>query len=365
MSVNQNPVFCKKTGFSFLMLQSHLMKLVVQVPAYNEEVTVGAVIDAIPRRIDGIGCVEVLVIDDGSLDRTVEMARAHGADHVIRHNHNRGLAATFQTGLDASLRLGADLIVNVDADLQYPPDQIPALVAPILSGQADLVVGDRQVSQVKHFSPIKRRLEKIGSWVVRQASGTRVPDAPSGFRAYSREAALRLFVMTDFSYTIDNLIQAGKRGLVVTHIPVRTNPTRSSRLHQGSTWYFIKRQAATIVRAYATYEPLKTFFYLSLPFLLIGAGLLIRLVIRFVEQGFLLQGNLQSLIVGVSSAIIGFLILLFGLIADRIGDNRRLMEEILYRLRAQEINEAAHPSVPSISSELKELREEEGTPQRK
>lgn len=339
------------------------MKLVVQIPAYNEEATIGAVIDAIPRRIDGIDCVEVLVIDDGSVDLTAEVARAHGADHIISHNRNRGLAATFQTGLDASLRLGADLIVNVDADLQYPPDQIPALVAPIVCGQADLVVGDRQVSQVKHFSPIKRWLEKIGSWVVRQASGTRVPDAPSGFRAYSRETALRLFVMTDFSYTIDNLIQAGKRRLVVTHIPVRTNPTRPSRLHRGSSWYFIKRQGATIVRAYATYEPLKTFFYLSLPFLLVGAALLLRLVIRFFEQGFLLPGNLQSLIVGVGAAIIGFLILLFGLIADRIGDNRRLMEEILYRLRAQEINQAVRPSVspvPSTSSELKELKEGEG-----
>jgi len=319
------------------------MKLVVQVPAYNEEATIAGVLDAIPRRIDGIDQVEVLVVDDGSTDRTIDVAQAHGADHILGHNHNRGLAATFQTGLDAALRLGADVIVNVDADLQYPPDQIPALIAPILSGQADLVIGDRQVHQVQHFSPLKRMLEKFGSWVVRQASGTTVPDAPSGFRAYSRETALRLFVLTDFSYTIDNLIQAGKRGLAVAHIPVRTNPTRPSRLHSGN-WNFVKRQGATIVRAYATYEPLKTFFYLSLPFFLVSAVLLIRITVIFIEQGFRLPGNLQSLVIGITSGIVGFLILTFGLLADRIGDNRRLMEEILYRLRAQAIEQSTKRS---------------------
>lgn len=321
------------------------MKLVVQIPAYNEEATLGDVLDAVPRRLDGIDRVEVLVLNDGSTDRTVEVAQTHGADCVLSHRRNRGLAVTFQSGLDASLRLGADIIVNVDADLQYPPDQIPALIAPILSGRADLVVGDRQVQRVEHFSPVKRFLETFGSWIVRRASGTDVPDAPSGFRAYSREAALRLFVTTDFSYTIDNLIQAGRRGLAVAHVPVRTNPTRPSRLHRGN-WNFVKRQGATIARAYATYEPLKTFFYLSLPFLLIGAVLLIRIAILFVEQGFRLPGNLQSLVVGVTSGIVGFLILMFGLIADRIGDNRRLMEEILYRLRTQELDNASKPAPP-------------------
>jgi len=249
--------------------------------------------------------------------------------------HNRGLAATFQSGLDAALRFGADIIVNVDADNQYPPDQIPLLIEPILAGRADIVVGDRQVHQVEHFSPAKRFLEKFGSWVVRRASGTDVPDAPSGFRAYNREAALRLFVLTDFSYTIDNLIQAGRRGLGVTHLPVRTNRTRPSRLHSGS-WNFVKRQGSTIVRAYATYEPLKTFFYLSLPFFIVATVLLIRIVVIFIRNEFQLPGNVQSLLIGVTAAIIGFLILNFGLIADRIGHNRRLMEEILYRLRQQE-----------------------------
>jgi glycosyltransferase involved in cell wall biosynthesis len=332
------------------------MKLVVQIPAYNEEATLGDVLDAVPRCVPGIDSIETVVIDDGSVDGTLDIARAHGANHILRHNHNRGLAATFQTALDTSLRLGADVIVNLDADHQYPPDQIPALIAPILAGRADIVVGDRQVDRVEHFSPVKRRLEKIGSWVVRRASSTSVPDAPSGFRAYSREAALRLFVLTDFSYTIDNLIQAGKRGLVVAHVPVRTNPTRPSRLHRGN-WNFVKRQGATIVRAYATYEPLKTFFYLSLPFLLVGGVLLVRLAIRFVEQDFSLPGNLQSLFIGVAALIIGFLILLFGLLADRIGDNRRLMEEILYRLRAQEINKTMPPSVPSAPSATPEPQE--------
>jgi len=213
------------------------------------------------------------------------------------------------------------------------------------------VVGDRQVHQVQHFSWYKRLLEKFGSWVVRRASGTQVPDAPSGFRAYSRETALRLFVMTDFSYTIDNLIQAGKRGLVVAHVPVRVNPTRPSRLHRGN-WNFVKRQGATIVRAYTTYEPLKTFFYLSLPFFIVSGALLARIAILFVEQGFRLPGNLQSLVVGITSAIIGFLIVIFGLLADRIGDNRRMMEEILYRLRAQEIARASQQTPDTVETAI-------------
>lgn len=326
------------------------MKLIVQIPAYNEEATLGEVLDAVPQHIDGIDQIEIVVIDDGSTDDTAKVAQAHGADHIVQHTHNRGLAATFQTGLDTSLRFGADVIVNVDADNQYPADQIPALIKPVVSGQADIVVGDRQVRHIKHFSRSKRLLEALGSWVVRRASGTEVPDAPSGFRAYSREAALRLFVLTDFSYTVDNLIQAGRRGLVVTHTPIRTNPTRPSRLHNG-TWNFIKRQSSTIVRTYATYEPLKTFFYLSLPFLIIAVVLLLRIVIIFFNNQFNLPGNLQSLVVGVTSAVIGFLILNFGLIADRIGHNRRLMEEILYRLRVQEIEKVSKTSRDETSQD--------------
>jgi len=312
------------------------MKLIVQIPAYNEEASIAQVIRDVPRQIDGLDGVEVLVIDDGSRDRTVAEARAAGADHIVSLPLNRGLAFAFQAGLDAGLRLGADLIVNTDGDHQYPGEYIPALIKPLLDRTADLVIGDRQVGQIEHFSTQKRVLERFGSWIVRMASGTTVPDAPSGFRAYSREAALRLFVTSDFSYTLDNLIQAGKRGLKVAHVPITTNPTRPSKLHRGS-WHFVKRQAATIVRAYATYEPLKTFFYLSVPFWLLAAVLFVRLLVIFISRDFNLPGNVQSLIVAVMALIVGFLVMIFGLLADRIGESRRLMEEILYRQRRAEI----------------------------
>jgi glycosyltransferase involved in cell wall biosynthesis len=289
------------------------MKVIVQIPAYNEEATIAQVIR----------------------DGTVAEAQAAGANHILSLGYNRGLAFAFQAGLDACLRQGADIIVNTDGDHQYPGEFIGALINPILEREADLVIGDRQVEQVKHFSPQKRLLERFGSWIVRMASGTAVPDAPSGFRAYSRDAALRLFVTSDFSYTLDNLIQAGKRGLRVAHLPIITNPTRPSKLHRGS-WHFVKRQGATIVRAYATYEPLKTFFYLSLPFLCVASVLFARLVIIFIRNDFALPGNLQSLIVAVMALIVGFLVMIFGLLADRIGESRRLMEEILYRLRQLE-----------------------------
>jgi glycosyltransferase involved in cell wall biosynthesis len=312
------------------------MKLIVQIPAYNEEQTLATVIQNVPRSIAGVDQIEILVIDDGSTDQTVSVAYAAGADLVISLHHNRGLAFAFQTGLDVCLRRGADIIVNTDADNQYPSEQIPSLIRLLLAQQADIVIGDRRVERVKHFSTRKRLLERLGSWIVRLVSGTDVPDAPSGFRAYSREAALRLFVTSDFSYTLDNLIQAGKRGLQVAHVPVYTNPTRPSKLHR-SNWHFVKRQGATIVRAYVTYEPLKTFFYLSLPFLLIAALLFGRLIVIYIFEGFNLSGHLQSLLIAVMLSIVGFLVMMFGLLADRIGESRRLMEEILYRLRRDEI----------------------------
>lgn len=320
-----------------MLLESEpALKLIVQIPAYNEESTIADVVRGIPRSIPGIERVEVVIIDDGSRDHTVVHAQQAGADHILSLPYNRGLAFAFQAGLDACLRCGAEIIVNTDGDHQYPGDQIPQLIEPILRGQADIVIGDRQVDQVQHFSPQKRALERLGSWVVRAASGTTVPDAPSGFRAYSREAALRLFVTTDFSYTLDNLIQAGKRGLKVAHIPIATNPTRPSKLHRGS-WHFIKRQGATIVRAYTTYEPLRTFFYLSVPFWLVALALFARLGVLFIRQDFALPGNVQSLIIAVMALIVGFLVMIFGLLADRIGDTRRLMEEVLYRLRRDEL----------------------------
>jgi glycosyltransferase involved in cell wall biosynthesis len=224
------------------------MKVIVQIPVFNEEETIGAVLDAIPREIPGVDRVETLIVDDGSTDRSVEVALAHGVDHVVRHIGNKGLAVAFQTGLDACLRLGADIIVNTDGDDQYPGEAIPELVRPILEGKADIVIGDRRPQQVRHFSWTKRLLQALGTWVVRLTSGTVVRDAPSGFRAYSKEAALRLNVISHYSYTVETLIQAGKKALVIAHVPVQIREVRrKSRLMKGM-WHFVKRQGATILR---------------------------------------------------------------------------------------------------------------------
>ena len=313
------------------------MKLIVQIPAWDEEATIADVIGDIPRNIPNVDEVEVLVIDDGSTDRTVEVAREAGADHIISLYRNRGLATAFQVGLDACLKRGADIIVNTDADNQYPGDQIPLLVDQVITQHADLVIADRQVASVAHFSLQKRLLQKLGSWVVRVASSTSVPDAPSGFRAYTRETAMRLFVTTDFSYTIDNLIQAGRRNLNVCHVPIRTSETRASKLH-GGNWNFVKRQGGTIVRSYASYEPLKTFVYLSSPFFVASAILWIRLAYFFIRDGFVLLGHIQSLMVAGILLITGVLVLMFGLLADRVGDNRRMIDEMMFRLRKFELD---------------------------
>lgn len=318
------------------------MKLIVQIPVLNEAATITTVLAAIPRHIPGIATVEVLIIDDGCTDDTVALALAHGADHVVRHTSRKGLATAYQTGIDTALRLGADVIVNTDGDHQYPGSEIPHLIAPIVEGRADMVIGDRQTSNVEHFSPLKRALQSFGSEVVRRASGTAVPDTVSGFRALSREAALRTFVTSDFSYTVENLIQAGKRRLTIETVPIRTNIVqRTSRLHRGN-WDFIKRQASIIARTYATYEPLKTFSYIAAPFLLIGLLLLGRAIYVYIARNFgVVASNDQALIGGTTMLIIGFIIFLFGLIADRIGGTRRVMDEILYRVRAAEARDEA------------------------
>ncbi|MBK9941778.1 MAG: glycosyltransferase family 2 protein [Kouleothrix sp.] len=317
------------------------MKLIVQIPVLNEADTIAAVIRDIPRTIAGVDSVEVLIVDDGCTDRTVELALGAGADFVVRHTGRKGLARAFQTGNDAALRLGADIIVNTDGDHQYPGSAIPRLIAPILAGQAEVVIGDRQVGNLEHFSPLKKLLQAAGSSVVRWASETDVPDTVSGFRALSREAALRLFVTTDFSYTVENLIQAGKKGLTVTTVPISTNPVeRPSRLHQGN-WNFIKRQSAIIARTYTTYEPLKTFSYIAVVFA--GLGLLALGRAAYVFIGRRLQwfaesqSNDQALLVGAVLVVLAVFIFLMGLLADRIGGVRRLDEEQLYRLRAREV----------------------------
>jgi len=307
------------------------MRLVVQIPCYNEQDTIARVVADIPRVIAGVDEVLVLIVDDGSSDDTVAVALAAGADCVARHVGNRGLAVAFRTGLDAAVRLGADIVVNTDGDNQYRGEDIPRLVEPILHGRADIIVGDRDAAASPHFSPGKRFLQGLGSRVVRQLSGTSVPDAPSGFRALSREAALRLNVVTSYSYTLETLIQAGAQRFAVDSVPIASQPTpRKSRLARGSADY-VARSLVTMIRAYAMYQPLRVFVMSSL--LLIVPGVLGAA--RFVW--FYLQGNggghVQSLVLSSVLIIIGFQVGLIGLVADLIAANRRLVEESLYRLR--------------------------------
>jgi glycosyltransferase involved in cell wall biosynthesis len=310
------------------------MKLIVQIPCLNEEATLPDTLRSIPRSIPGIDVVEVLVVDDGSSDRTSEVARLHGADHVVRFTRRKGLAAGFMAGLDAALRLGADIIVNTDADNQYPGAEIPRLVAPILAGQADMVVGDRGVRDVAHFSWTKRGLQRLGSWVVRKVSGTQIADATSGFRALTRDAALRINIVSDFTYTLESIIQAGKKKLAIAHLPIHTQETRPSRLF-GSTWEYVKRSAATIVRIYAMYEPLKVFLLLGLAMLAAGMGLGLRYA-WFWWQGEV-RGHVQSALASVVLLVFGFMTLQWGILADVIAANRKLLEDLLYRLRKMEL----------------------------
>jgi glycosyltransferase involved in cell wall biosynthesis len=311
------------------------MKLIVQVPCLNEEASLPETLAAIPRQIPGIDRVEVLIVDDGSTDRTVEVARAHGVEHIVRFARRKGLAAAFMAGLDASLRAGADVIVNTDADNQYPGHEIPRLLAPILAGEADMVVGDRGVGDVLHFSPTKRLLQRLGSWVVRKVSGTKITDATSGFRAFTRDAALRINIVSEFTYTLESIIQAGKKKLAIAYMPIQAKETRPSRLF-GSTWEYLKRSAATILRIYAMYEPFRVFVVLG-SVLFLGGTLLGLRYAWFWWIGEI-RGHLQSAILSVLLLILGFLTLQWGLMADLIASNRKLLEDLLYRVRKQELS---------------------------
>ena len=312
------------------------VKVIVQIPCYNEEKTLPVVVAGIPRWLPNGDRVEILVVDDGSTDRTVEVAWALGVDHIVRHSGNRGLAAAFQTGLDACLRLGADVIVNTDGDNQYPQADIPRLVQPILDGAADIVVGDRQTAQVREFSRAKKVLQAAGSWTVGRLAGLDIPDAPSGFRAYSREAALRINVVSQYTYTLETLIQAGAKRLRVQYVPVRTNPPlRESRLIH-STRTYLGRSFATLVRVYAMYQPLRVFTTIGAIVCLVGVAAVLRfLYYYFGGQG---AGHVQSLILAGALLVVGFQIVLIGLVADLIGANRRLLEDALYRLKRLEVD---------------------------
>ncbi|HRJ43132.1 MAG: glycosyltransferase family 2 protein [Caldilineaceae bacterium] len=327
------------------------MHLIIQIPCYNEAETLPLVLAELPRSLPGITRLEVLVIDDGSSDGTVQVAEALGVTHIVRHPRNRGLATAFQTGLEYALRAGADVVVNTDGDNQYPGHYIEELIGPVLRGEADIVIGDRQTGQVAHFSLVKRLLQRAGSWVVRVASGTDVPDATSGFRAFSREATLRLIVLTQYTYTLETIIQARRKGLAVTSVPITVhNPTRQSRLVR-SNWNYVKRSAATIVRLYTFYEPLRTFSLLAAPFVVGGLILLARFFYFYlftVQTG---VGRLaQSVTIGGTLFTVGFLIFLFGVLADISSTQRALMEEILYRQRKLDPSTGSVDRAASVSN---------------
>jgi glycosyltransferase involved in cell wall biosynthesis len=312
------------------------VKLIVQIPCYNEEQTLPETVADIPRQIDGIDTVEILIIDDGSRDRTVEVAREIGVDHIIRNKRNAGLARTFRKGLDACLVRGADIIVNTDGDNQYSGADIAKLVKPIIEGRADMVVGDRETSKIPHFSPIKKVLQYLGSGVVRRLAGIWVPDTVSGFRAFSREAAMRINVVSSFSYTIETVIQAGKRQLAVESVPIHTNPkTRDSRLFK-SIPHFIQNSLGTMVRMYAMYQPPRVFFYLGAVMTIIGLLPILRFLYFYFTSGG--AGHIQSLLLGSVLVILGFITFLIGLLADLISFNRQLLEMTLERVKRLELD---------------------------
>jgi glycosyltransferase involved in cell wall biosynthesis len=313
------------------------MKLIIQIPCLNEAATLPATIADLPRTIAGVDVIETLVIDDGSSDDTAAVAAAQGVTHIVRFRRNKGLAAAFVAGIDASLKAGADIIVNTDADNQYAGTGIARLVAPLLAGEADIVIGDRNIRDIQHMSWPKKWLQRIGSWAVRQVSNTSVPDTTSGFRAYTREAALRMTIVSEFSYTLESIIQAGKRRMAIAHVAVETNArTRPSRLF-NSVWGYLKQSGATIVRIYTMYEPLKVFTYIGSIVFVAGLAISLRFLYFYFGYGGAESGKIQSLILSAVLMIVGFQVVLIGLLADAIAGMRKMVEDLLYRMRDMEL----------------------------
>ena len=307
------------------------MKLIIQIPCFNEAETLEVTLNDLPKHIDGIDEIEYLIIDDGSHDNTAEVAKKWGVHYIVRFRRNKGLAKGFIAGLDACLKNGADIIVNTDADNQYCGADIETLVRPILDKKAHIVIGERPIDDTEHFTPLKKKLQHFGSWVVRKASKTTIPDAPSGFRAYSREAAMRINVINDYTYTLETIVQSGREKMAVMSVPIRTNPElRESRLFH-SMWGYIKKSMLTIVRTYLMYRPLYFFFMLGSILALVGVGFFVRYFVFFCsgEGG----GHLQSLILASTLLIVGFQTIVVGLLGDVISANRKILQDVQYHVR--------------------------------
>jgi glycosyltransferase involved in cell wall biosynthesis len=318
------------------------MKLIIQIPCFNEADQLPQTLADLPREVAGFDTVEWLIVDDGSTDTTVAVARAHGVDHLVRLTNNKGLATCFQAGIDTALKLGADVIVNTDADNQYHGPDVALLVQPILEGRADMVIGDREVTGVEHFSGLKKLLQRVGSWVVRQASATTVPDTTSGFRAYNREAAIQMLVVSKFTYTLETIIQAGKLLVAIDHVPVRTNPTtRESRLFPSMGAY-VRRNAVSIFRIYAQYEPLRVFWSLALVIGVASIAVWVRFAVAYVEGNG--KGHVQSLILGAVLFIAAVVLWALGVIGDLLAAQRVMTQKTFERVRRIELQVGVAPS---------------------
>lgn len=310
------------------------MKLIIQIPCYNEAETLEIALNDLPKVLEGVDTIEYLIINDGSKDETVEVARKWGVHHIVNFKQNKGLAKGFMAGLDGCLRNGADIIVNTDADNQYCGADIENLIRPILEEKADIVIGARPIDETEHFSFIKKKLQHFGSWVVRRASNTNIPDAPSGFRAFSRDAAMRINVINDYTYTLETIVQAGREKITITSVPIRTNPElRESRLFKSILGY-VKKSVLTILRAYMMYKPLKCFSYLAVPPILVGLTIGIRFLIYYFEG--VGSGHVQSLILACTLIIIGFLTGMIGLVGDIMAANRKILQDVQYHVRKAE-----------------------------